>query len=196
MQIHIQFPESTLSIMLDSSYSTPTLLHFNQVVGNLFLGISDTIEFPDETSVLEFLKTTFKVIHAAGGVVQNEEKAILFIHRYNKWDLPKGKVEKKESLEDAAIREVQEECGLKQILLQEFIMSTYHVYMHKNIPTVKVSHWYSMQSSNKEILIPQISEGITDVQWIPIHALAQVYNSTYPTIISILDTYFKREIIY
>jgi hypothetical protein len=47
----------------------------------------------------------FLWIRAAGGVVSNDREEVLFIHRLEKWDLPKGKVEAGEELELAALRE-------------------------------------------------------------------------------------------
>src|ERR1700730_7271010 len=56
----------------------------------------------------------FQVILAAGGLVMDQHKQVLLIHRKGKWDLPKGKLDKKESLEACALREVKEETGLKE----------------------------------------------------------------------------------
>ena len=83
-------------------------------------------------SNLEELKKVFfkqfDTIEAAGGIVQNDQHQILFIFRLNKWDLPKGKVEKGENYEQAAIREVEEETGVSNLHLKNKISCTYHTY--------------------------------------------------------------------
>src|SRR5690606_25043669 len=61
------------------------------------------------------LSSAGKWIHAAGGVVFNSAGDLLMIHRLGRWDLPKGKCEHNESVNESAIREVQEECGIKQL---------------------------------------------------------------------------------
>ena len=70
-------------------------------------------------------------IIAAGGLVTNPQGQILWIFRRGFWDLPKGKVEKMESIEEAALREVEEECGIKQLVLDKLIDKTYHIYKIK-----------------------------------------------------------------
>src|SRR5690606_40252613 len=59
-----------------------------------------------EEKLLKHLFKKLPVVTAAGGMVINDKKEILFIYRNKRWDLPKGKVEKGETLEDSAIREV------------------------------------------------------------------------------------------
>ncbi len=128
----------------------------------------------------DFLKN-FEVIEAAGGVVQNDEKEVLFIFRNEKWDLPKGKVEKDESVQETALREVEEECGVFDLKLGDFITKTYHIYEYKKQQILKVSHWYKMKSSTKS-LKPQIEEDITEVVWKNDNQIQLALNNTYPNI--------------
>lgn len=108
----------------------------------------------------------FKNIEAAGGVVVNPERKILFIHRLGKWDLPKGKIEKGESRENAAVREVEEECGIFNLQLKDFISQTYHVYTEKDGKKIlKTTNWFEMFYDGTDILKPQIEEGISEVGW-------------------------------
>ena len=87
----------------------------------------------------------FKVVEAAGGVVENKNKEILFIYRIGKWDLPKGKIEKDESLENAAIREIEEETGLSELILEEFLNNTFHIYKERNGEKIlKTTYWLSL----------------------------------------------------
>ena len=129
----------------------------------------------------------FDVIHAAGGLVTNEKKEILLIFRRGKWDLPKGKLDKGETLEQCAVREVTEETGLKNIILQEKISPTYHTYNQFGKHILKESHWYKMQCSNSsQKLIPQVEEDITEIKWINKNDLKTYTPNTYQTIIEVL----------
>src|SRR5665213_2260554 len=92
-----------------------------------------------------FLKAVAKsvvLIEAAGGLVKNENEEYLFIYRQDKWDLPKGKVEKDERVKEAAVREVEEECGIKVSNLDEKICKTYHVYVSRGEVVLKKTHWF------------------------------------------------------
>lgn len=108
----------------------------------------------------------FKKIDAAGGIVQNSDNKILFIHRLGKWDLPKGKIEPGESREVAAVREVEEECGISDLQLKDFINSTYHIYTERDGKKIlKTTYWFHMLYNGKETPKPQIEEGINEVSW-------------------------------
>ena len=111
-------------------------------------------------------KENFTGIVAAGGVVKNMNDEYLLIKRNGIWDLPKGKVEKNEQIELAAIREVQEECGLKTISRDHYLGTTYHTYEMKGKNILKETYWYRMTCGNNQELIPQIEEGITEVIWV------------------------------
>ena len=81
--------------------------------------------------IWEELTGMLRVVEAAGGIVFNQENKILFIHRLGRWDLPKGKIEPEESLENAALRELEEETGLAELILEEFVNTTFHIYKEK-----------------------------------------------------------------
>ena len=108
----------------------------------------------------------FKTIHAAGGIVSDENDDILMIFRYGCWDFPKGKVEEGEDWPTAALREVQEETGLQDITLQEPLPNTYHTYILHDIPILKITHWYLMQAPAQS-LTPQTEEDISQAVWVP-----------------------------
>lgn len=112
-----------------------------------------------------FLRKKIKVVEAAGGLVYNGKKEILFIRRNKKWDLPKGKIEKGETHEEAAIREVMEETGIKELEIREFIKTTYHVFTRHNKFRLKITYWYEMFSDYDGALTPQGNEGIKKVKW-------------------------------
>jgi len=70
------------------------------------------------------------VVRAAGGVVVRGAGAgitVLLVHRpaYDDWTFPKGKVDPGESDEDCAVREVEEETGLRCVLGRELQSTTY-----------------------------------------------------------------------
>lgn len=143
---------------------------------------------------LEKLKETFfknfKIIEAAGGIVQNDKKEILFINRLGKWDLPKGKIEKGEKEEACAVREVTEETGVVNLHLKKKIGETYHVYEEFGKHFLKISHWYHMTCSSKQELQPQTEEHITDIKWVKTINIKEPVKNTYPSIKDILAKFF------
>jgi 8-oxo-dGTP pyrophosphatase MutT (NUDIX family) len=145
-------------------------------------------------SDLDKLKETFfknfKVIEAAGGIVQNDKKEILFIHRLGKWDLPKGKIEKGEKEEECAVREVMEETGVTNLHLKKKIDETYHVYDEFGKHFLKISHWYHMTCSAKQELQAQTEEHITDIKWVKTMDIKEPVKNTYPSIKDILAKFF------
>jgi 8-oxo-dGTP pyrophosphatase MutT (NUDIX family) len=143
----------------------------------------------DYKNGIELLKTEFKFIVAAGGVVANSANDLLFIERLGLWDLPKGKVEEEESVEVAAIREIIEETGLGSLQNQEFLCSTFHIYWLKNKFILKESVWFSFNTLDNNILIPQQEENITKAEWIKQIDISQVLSHTYPSIIEVMETY-------
>lgn len=125
-------------------------------------------------------------IEAAGGVVYNQNGDLLIIERLGKWDLPKGKLEEGEDIEECAVREVMEECGIERLQLGEELDSTYHTYTHKGRRMLKRTYWYRMQSSDTKELIPQAEEDITQALWMNPSGLTQVLENTYASIAELL----------
>ncbi|MDH5412979.1 MAG: NUDIX domain-containing protein [Flavobacteriaceae bacterium] len=148
----------------------------NNLIKNLYLYHKD----------LEYLwnkfKNTFKIIEAAGGLVMNTKQEILFIYRNGVWDLPKGKIEKHEETKRAALREVQEECGIDGLRIDRFLEKTYHIYKINDNYIFKITHWYLMYSEFNDQLTPQIEEGITKVEWISKKNLTKVLVNTFANI--------------
>ena len=134
-----------------------------------------------------------KKIIAAGGLVLNEQKEILLIFRRGKWDLPKGKLDDNETITACAVREVEEETGLKNISLGNFITKTNHEYFDKwiNEEVIKETWWYEMFASNNEQLIPQTEEDIEQIIWSNTSTVQKCLLNTYPNIIEVIDTYFS-----
>lgn len=128
----------------------------------------------------------FKLIEAAGGVVTNSKKQVLWIRRNDKWDLPKGKVELGEQIQEAAVREVEEECGLTSIRLGDLLGVTYHTYSCKDVNVLKKSYWFSMSCPAQQDLIPQLEEGITEVVWADAKLHQMYLENTYVSISKLL----------
>ena len=141
---------------------------------------------------LPLLKKTFfkkfTLVQAAGGVVSNENDEVLLIHRRGKWDLPKGKLDKGESLEECAVREVQEETGLKEIKLLNPLIVTYHTYHEGTRFILKESHWYTMQASKNQQLIPQTEEDILQIKWVAQKDIKPYLEHAFPSIVDVLKT--------
>ncbi len=115
-----------------------------------------------EKSWVEF-KSLFKIQKAAGGKVLNKEDKILFIYRFDKWDLPKGKLDKGESIERCAVREVEEECGVQNLKIIEKLETTYHIFQRKDKIILKITYWFLMKTDFEGVLIPQLEEEIVEV---------------------------------
>jgi 8-oxo-dGTP pyrophosphatase MutT (NUDIX family) len=136
------------------------------------------------TNWLDF-SAAFKSITAAGGRVENEDQDVLMIYRRDKWDLPKGKVDEGETIPEAALREVKEECGVNQLTLGSKLGIIYHLYHHKGKWILKDTHWFKMQGSIEDVLIPQHEEDIMQIQWMPTKENDWRTN-TYPSILKVM----------
>ena len=140
-----------------------------------------------------FLKQ-FKLIKAGGGIVELPNGKTLWIYRNNKWDLPKGKMEKGEKYRVCAKREILEETGLPSLDLGNKICTTYHTYNLKGKRTLKKTKWY-YASYHKEVnLEPQLDEGITKAEWIEKNEVESCLDNTFPSIGDVYRSYLKKEI--
>ena len=137
----------------------------------------------------EFLRT-FNVVSAAGGLVVNPKNEILFIYRSYKWDLPKGRIEKGETVKETAIREVEEECGIFNLKLIKPLLTTYHVYFQNGMK-LKETFWFVMTSDFTGELTPQLEEGITEVVFKNKAAIAKALKNSYKNIELVYDTFLK-----
>ena len=105
-------------------------------------------------------RSNFEIQLAAGGKILNSNNETLFIYRFDKWDLPKGKLEKGESLEECAVREAGEECGISDLNIKEELETTYHVFKRNQKIILKITHWFLMHTKYTGDLTPQVEEGI------------------------------------
>lgn len=140
----------------------------------------------DAKRMLERIASELKLIEAAGGLVKNVAGDYLFIYRRGVWDLPKGKIDEGERPEAAAVREVEEECGVQVATLGDLISITYHLYSIGNDLVFKKTYWYEMSVSGAPELIPQTEEEITDARWLSPDNLQEVKTNTYPLILDLI----------
>ena len=129
---------------------------------------------------------TFPFVEAAGGLVQHQDGRFLFIYRNNKWDLPKGKIEKNETLIKAAKREVSEETGVTHLEVKRPLPTTYHIYNANGKFKVKKTYWFFMKSKFNGSLLPQFEENIKMAVWKGINEIPKLMENAYENIKIIL----------
>jgi 8-oxo-dGTP pyrophosphatase MutT (NUDIX family) len=146
----------------------------------------------DENLLWEKFKSTFTLLPAAGGIVHSTS-GYLFIYRKLKWDLPKGKIDHDESAEEAALREVKEETGLKQLTVTGIYPSTWHIYrtFHNHQEgewILKETKWFSMEGLAEEQLVPESSEEIEAAGWFSPGELDKVLSNTYASLQTLITS--------
>jgi 8-oxo-dGTP pyrophosphatase MutT (NUDIX family) len=143
---------------------------------------------PDLPALKKAFYKKFTIIQAGGGLVQNENNEVLLIHRRGFWDLPKGKLDKGETLEECAVREVEEETGLSNIQLLAPLQVTHHTYHEGTKFILKESHWFSMKVNGTQDLVPQTEEDIHDIKWVHPADLAPYLREAFPSVKDVLQT--------
>jgi ADP-ribose pyrophosphatase YjhB (NUDIX family) len=129
----------------------------------------------------------YQIIEAAGGIVRHPSGKFLFIKRFGKWDLPKGKIEKGENPTQAALREVREECGVANLKITSELPSTYHTYKLEGIRVMKRTWWFAMDSDGDLLTKPQFEEGITEARWLVPSQFDLVLENSYRSIAELID---------
>jgi 8-oxo-dGTP pyrophosphatase MutT (NUDIX family) len=175
---------NTLFLRDESEKVLDLLLELAHTETDYFSQIYLITENPEK--LFELLKSKCKIILAAGGVVKNDQNKLLLIFRNGKWDLPKGKMEKNETPEEAGLREVEEECGIKNLKVIKSLPPTFHTYIHKEKIVLKKTFWFEMFSDDKNKLRPQLEEGITEVKWMDADQLDLALRNTYLSIADVL----------
>lgn len=141
---------------------------------------------PDLEELKKAFFKKFVLVQAAGGLVENENGEWLLIHRRGKWDLPKGKLEKGEKLEKCAVREVEEETGLKKVKLAQPLCITWHTYHEGTKFILKESHWFKMNVAGKQSLVPQTEEDIHEVKWVKPSGIEEYLGLCFPSVTDVL----------
>ncbi|MEY3920662.1 MAG: hypothetical protein RL634_423 [Bacteroidota bacterium] len=130
------------------------------------------------------------LIEAAGGMVLNQKGELLMIFRKGLWDMPKGKLDDGESIEQCALREVSEETGLTKLKMIRELKTTYHTYSYKGKMALKPSHWYLMHYHGNEKLVPQLEEDITEIKWVNKREAKQLIQNAYASIQEMIKKYY------
>ncbi len=150
---------------------------------------SITLFSEDVELLIRDFESLFLIVAAAGGLVFNNKNETLVIFRRGYWDLPKGKIDKGESKEMAAIREVQEETGLSSLHISDYLCETNHVYRDKhNRRCIKRTHWYHMKTTD-EMLVPQKEEDIEQAIWVNLDAFLLTQPKIYNNILKVIQSY-------
>lgn len=159
-------------------------VEFKKLVKKIFKGekLYINIYHKNAEKLEGFLRKQMKVVEAGGGLVRNHKEEVLFIRRNKKWDLPKGKIEKGEKPGEAAIREVMEETGIKELELRDYLQTTYHVFQRNDKFRLKITYWFEMYSEYEGELIPEIDEGIKKVKWKDFEKTRKALTNSYENI--------------
>jgi 8-oxo-dGTP pyrophosphatase MutT (NUDIX family) len=170
-QMYKVFINSGLLVFTDvANAAAHSYSHLNQVLGlkeSLAQGAKKEVQVycTDVEKAFADFCAAHQVIEAAGGLVYNLAGELLMIYRLGKWDLPKGKIEQGEVVAEAAVREVEEECGITAPKIVEALPNTYHTYRLKGQEIFKRTYWYKMKYQGPEKLKPQVEEDISEARW-------------------------------
>jgi len=159
-------------------------VNIQKIIGKYFDGtITKAVLYhPDEKVLMQTLKEKLIVNKAGGGKVYNQNGEILFIFRNGKWDLPKGGIEKNESIEDTAIREVEEETGCKNLKIVRRLEKTFHIFKRNGEYRLKITYWFEMKTNYTGVLTGQLNEGIEKVQWVKPEEVIEKLENSYENI--------------
>ena len=139
--------------------------------------------------LINYLKKKFKVVEAAGGVVEKNGK-FLMIYRRKVWDLPKGKLDKGESIRECAVREVEEETGVK-VRIDKKVDAVWHTYIDRKKYILKKTHWFAMHCVDDKKMAPQKDEGIKKVEWMDMEEVRKALHGSYRSIRYVMQEYTK-----
>lgn len=140
----------------------------------------------DIEDLLSVFKSCFRYVKAAGGIVYNGH-SILMIKRLGHYDLPKGHIEPGENTEQCAIREVEEECGIKELKITGVLPETLHIYYRDQAWYLKKTYWYKMTCPDGQTLTPQTEEDIEEVFWLPVSEIDTILDKTYESLKTVLS---------
>ncbi len=193
------FIDNSVIEFLDSSEKIPSKrydLVLNSV-GNDLSKLLDQFDFSDSTVCLLVIYDDFELafnqvfnayefMDAAGGIVKCNRR-YLFIERHGMWDIPKGKLDSNEQPWEAAVREIEEECGIKGPTIDHFLGITFHTYSYRGRLTIKKNWWYALNYSGSMEVTPQEEESITQAIWIEKSEWKMIRDNTYDSILEVLD---------
>jgi 8-oxo-dGTP pyrophosphatase MutT (NUDIX family) len=170
-------------------YRHPSDEQMKAALQALWLGQESDFVLQDLSSeyLLRSICSRVHCIDAAGGLVSDATGRYLMIYRRGYWDLPKGKLDDGESLEECALREVQEETGLSTLRSEGALLTTYHLYRQDGMDCLKCSHWYRMHFFGSEPPVPQTEEDIERIEWLTRQEVLERLPLAYPSIREVME---------
>ena len=146
-----------------------------------------------EAKLWYYFLNMFKLIEAAGGLVRNlKTNHFLFIFRNKKWDLPKGRINKNEEVQKAAIREVEEETGVENLSITKPLNTTFHIFKRNRKYRLKKTFWYLMETDYNGELTPETKEGIEKAIWIEKKLIVSLRSEMYQNINLVISNHFNK----
>ena len=189
--IEVSYLRELSGTVVITDVKTKAALRFlHELMNNQFEDVSFRILPRNYNKTKSKIKRQFKIIDAAGGVVKNEENDVLLIYRLKKWDLPKGKVDKGETFQMTAKREVEEETGV-EIELKDRVTTTWHTYTIKNKPILKRTRWFEMDCINSHGLKPEKKEGIEKASFMSKTEAETALRKSYRSIRHVMKCYWE-----
>ena len=179
-------------VVLNISHATEVLAIYEQIKDTKLSLVRQYHFLPEDyQQVKREIKARFTVIEAAGGIVK-KGNSILVMKRLGKWDLPKGKLEDGEDKKTAAVREVEEECGVRAKLIRK-VGTVWHTYMQGKENTLKKTTWYYMECVDDSRLKPQTAEAITKVKWVEMDKMPKLLEDSYQSISHIYQRFADQQ---
>ncbi|TND09974.1 MAG: ADP-ribose pyrophosphatase [Bacteroidetes bacterium] len=170
--LHIRFDESmpmeSLIVLAEENHPTLTAIQ---------------VMYDDADMLFDIFSSYYKVHEAAGGLVRNSKGETLVIFRRGKWDLPKGKLDKGETPEQAALREVEEECGISGMEIVKPLPSTWHTFMQDHRRILKRTWWFEMKYTGDQDPVPQQEEDIEKAIWADAAQMKTCAENTYRSLV-------------
>jgi 8-oxo-dGTP pyrophosphatase MutT (NUDIX family) len=152
--------------------------------------LKNLIILGNEGQVWRVFQSLFSYIEAAGGLVFNAKSELLMIYRNKHWDIPKGKMEEGETPEQTALREVEEECGIKKLRIVRPLNSSYHIFFQNGKHCMKRTYWFEMECKDTSKLSPQKEEGIEEAKWMSRAEAKKILGKVYLSLQEVLTTTF------
>ncbi len=188
----INLTELSGDVLIDDVEAPQVRQLISQLVEEPFNNIRFVIRPHNYKEAKADFMSLFKVMNAAGGIVQKGDESLL-IFRLGKWDFPKGKLEQNESFKVAAIREVEEETGVK-VSLEKKICTTWHTYTFRKKRILKCTKWYAMDCLNDKKMTPQVGESIEKVEWFNKKQAEVALRDTYNSIRFVWSSYIRKKL--
>lgn len=138
---------------------------------------------------------------SAGGVVlrviDDRQHVLLIRDPYQNWGLPKGHLEEGEDARAAALREVEEETGLGELLVGPELATIEWYFRRRGRPIHKYCTFFLMRSTEGEA-VPEVAEGITECVWLPVEeAIARItYENARETLRQAAELLVREELTF